>query len=53
LLWPTSVSGLVYVQKRPPKERYPDMIFLKLDPTFDRLHGNPRFADLVRRIGLG
>jgi len=31
---------------------YPDMIRLKLNPTLDRLRSDPRFADLVRRVGI-
>jgi hypothetical protein len=29
-----------------------EMIFLKVDPRFDRLHPEPRFANLLRRMGL-
>jgi TolB-like protein/DNA-binding winged helix-turn-helix (wHTH) protein/Flp pilus assembly protein TadD len=34
------------------KERAPSLNFLKLSPAFDSLHSEPRFTELVRRIGL-
>jgi hypothetical protein len=32
-------------------EREPITAFLKLDPEFDPLRGNPRFEELVVRLG--
>ncbi len=34
------------------QERRPYLLYLKLDPDFDPLRPDPRFADLARRLGL-
>ena len=34
------------------EERSPDLTFLRVDPIWDTIRDDPRFADLVRRVGI-
>ena len=44
-------EGLRWLQ-RAYNERAAQMLWLNGDPSFDPLHSDPRFQDLVRRVGL-
>ena len=33
-------------------ERSPGLVYLKVDPAWDRIRDDPRFASLVRRVGI-
>jgi len=34
------------------EQREPGMTFLHIDPCFDEIHGDPRYIDLINRIGM-
>lgn len=38
--------------KKSYEDRFFPMTWLKGEPQFDSMHSDPRFVDLVRRIGL-
>jgi len=44
-------QALAWLEKAE-EEREPFLVWLKVDPNWDGLRTDPRFADLVRRIGL-
>jgi serine/threonine-protein kinase len=33
-------------------DRSPGLVFLKVDPAWDKLRGDPRFAEAVKRVGI-
>ena len=34
------------------REKITLLVYLKMDPRFDNLHSDPRFQDLIRRMGF-
>ena len=34
------------------EERSPSLVYLKVDPMFGSLHGDSRFKEILRKIGL-
>ncbi len=44
-------SALVWLE-RAAEERAPNMVYLAIHPLWDPLRTDPRFAALVRRVGL-
>jgi tetratricopeptide (TPR) repeat protein len=44
-------KAIAYLEKGY-EERAFQMQFLKIDPRWDKLRNDPRFADLMRRVGL-
>ena len=44
-------KALIWLEKAF-KARRPSIFFVGVDPTFDSLRSDPRFASLLRQIGL-
>jgi eukaryotic-like serine/threonine-protein kinase len=42
----------IFWLKRGYEERSDDMIYMKIEPVFDPIRSDPRFQDLIRRIGF-